>query len=278
MKYFAFLLAVTVLFSACASTASTESDELINDPFEPINRKIYGFNEGVDKAIIGPVALTYKDTVPEPVRNGITNFITNSNEPITFANDVLQGKPKRAAKTFSRFVINTTIGLFGFIDVAGKSNLPGHVEDFGQTLAVWGVPEGVYIVTPLLGPSNLRDTVGRLTDNLFDPLTWIRYGDPMLHTYINNGLVVTNAVDIRARLEPAIENLRSQPEPYTALRRAYASNRDSLIRDGILPDDTYDDLPDFDDYDEFDDFDDFDDFPAEDETPSDAIEDNFDDF
>lgn len=250
------LIASAVCLSACASTTREATEASIYDPFEPLNRQIYGFNEGVDKAILGPVARGYIKAVPEPARDGVTNFLANTNSPVIFANDILQAKPQRAAETLSRFIINTTIGFGGLIDVAGKSNLEGHTEDFGQTLAVWGVPNGIYVMTPFLGPSNLRDTTGRIVDMAFDPLTWIEYGLSDLDLYISSSRVLVTAVDTRARLDPAFENLRSQPEPYVALRRAYSSNRESQIRDGEIEDEAYDNLPDFDEFDDYDDVED----------------------
>lgn len=237
--------------SACSTTPS--STDAVYDPFENLNRKVYGFNEGVDKAVLGPVARGYANTVPEPARDGLRNFLANANSPVTFANDILQAKPHRAAETFARFVINTTVGIGGLFDVAGKSGLEGHREDFGQTLAVWGAPSGAYFVAPLLGPSNLRDTTGRIVDIALDPLTWIEFGLSDLDVYISGSRTVVSAVDLRAELEPAFENLRAQPEPYTALRRAYSAQRETEIRDGVISDDVYDDLPDFDEFDDFDD-------------------------
>lgn len=247
------LIASAVCLTACASTPPETGETVIYDPLEPLNRQIYGFNESVDKAILGPVARGYVNTVPEPARDGVTNFLVNTNSPVVFANDILQAKPQRAAETLSRFIINTTIGLGGLVDVAGKSGLEGHTEDFGQTMAVWGVPNGIYFMAPFLGPSNLRDTTGRIVDMAFDPLTWIEYGLSDLDLYISSSRVVVTAVDTRARLDPAFENLRTQPEPYIALRRAYTSNRESQIRDGEIEDEAYDNLPDFDEFDDYDD-------------------------
>lgn len=258
MRALAFTLLTLFVAAGCATTPKQNPSE-IYDPFENFNRKVYGFNESVDKAFVGPVANGYARTVPKPARSGLRNFIANANSPVTFINDVLQAKPQRAAETFSRFVINTTVGLGGFFDVAGKSGLEQHTEDFGQTLGVWGVPMGPYFMAPLLGPSNLRDTTGRVIDIAFDPLTWTGFSTNNLSTYLNGAETVATAIDTRAELESALEVIRSQPEPYTALRRGYAAQRRSAIRDGIVSDDSFDDLPDFDEFDDFDDeFDDFD--------------------
>ncbi|MEL7130436.1 MAG: VacJ family lipoprotein [Pseudomonadota bacterium] len=244
---------VVFWLSACASTPPANTDD-VYDPFESFNRKVYGFNNSVDRAIVGPVARGYIKTVPEPARDGVHNALVNANSTVTFANDILQGKPGRAAETFTRFLINTTIGLGGLFDVAGKSGLEGHTEDFGQTLGVWGMPMGPYFMAPFLGPTNLRDTAGGVVDNLFDPLTWVEFGvSDNLDLYLNGGLVVTNALDTRARLNDAFEALQDQPEPYTALRRAYSAGRKTAVRDGQPVDNPYDDLPDFDDFDDFED-------------------------
>ncbi len=252
MRLFSFSLLAALMLSACVTRQDTPSDG-VYDPFENLNRNVYGFNESVDKAVIGPAAQAYNENVPKPARNGLSNFLSNANAPVVFVNDILQAKPQRAAETLSRFIINSTVGLGGLFDVAGKSELEGHSEDFGQTLGYWGVPMGPYVVAPFLGPSNLRDTVGTVVDTAFDPLTWISFGGDNVNLYLNGGLGVASAIDIRAGLEPAFENLRSQPEPYIALRRAYTNQRKSLVRDGIVSDDIYDDLPDFDEFDEFDD-------------------------
>ena len=243
--------------TACATTPPPAPTE-IYDPFENFNRKVYGFNESVDQAVIGPVARGYSKTVPKQARSGLRNFVSNANAPVTFVNDVLQAKPQRAMETLSRFIINTTVGVGGLFDVAGKSDLEGHTEDFGQTLAVWGVPMGPYFMAPLLGPSNLRDTTGRVVDIAFDPVTWISFGTNNLELYLNAGETVFVALDTRAELDSGIEFIREQPEPYTALRRAYSSQRQSAIRDGVVDENSFDDLPDFDDFDDFDEeFDDF---------------------
>ncbi|MEO9970157.1 MAG: VacJ family lipoprotein [Hyphomonadaceae bacterium] len=252
MRLSAFTLIAVFVAAGCATTPAQNPSE-IYDPFENFNRQVYGFNESVDKAVIGPVANGYSRTVPKQARSGVRNFIANANSPVTFVNDVLQGKPQRAAETFSRFIINSTVGLGGLFDVAGDSGLEQHTEDFGQTLGVWGVPMGPYFVAPLLGPSNMRDTTGRVVDIAFDPLTWIGFNTNNLNTYLSGAETIAVAIDTRAELDSALEVIRSQPEPYTALRRGYASQRRSAIRDGAESDDEFDGLPDFDEFDDFDD-------------------------
>ena len=252
-----FLLAALCV-SACTTT-QVNSDDDTYDPFEPLNRQVFGFNNAVDRAVVGPVARGYNRTVPEPARDGVHNALTNLNSPVVFVNDVLQAKPQRAAETLSRFIINSTIGLGGFIDVAGagENGIEGHTEDFGQTLGTWGMPSGAYFVAPFLGPTNLRDTTGAIVDRAFDPFFWLEFGaSDSLDLYIMGGRTVAGALNTRARLDDAFEALNQQPEPYTALRRAYTNGRKTAIRDGQPVANPYDDLPDFDDFDDFeDDFD-----------------------
>ena len=256
MRLFAVSLALAATLSACSSTPERQQ-ETVYDPFENFNRKVYGFNDGVDRIFIGPVARAYNNNVPEPARDGVHNLLVNSNSTVVFANDVLQAKPDRAAQTLARFIINSTLGLGGLFDVAGRSGLEGHTEDFGQTLGYWGFPSGAYFVSPFLGPSNIRDTTGRIVDTLFDPLTWVEFGvSDNLDTFIQIGRTGVTAIDTRARFDAGLESLRAQPEPYIALRRAYTTQRRSDIRDGKIDTDAFDDLPDFDEFEEFDELED----------------------
>ncbi|MEM7006145.1 MAG: VacJ family lipoprotein [Pseudomonadota bacterium] len=251
-------IALALGLSAC-QTARVNSDDPTYDPFEPLNRQVFGFNNAVDRVFLGPVARGYINTVPEPARDGVSNALANFNAPTTFANDVLQAKPQRAAETFTRFLINSTIGLGGLFDVAGagENGIKPHREDFGQTLGYWGVPSGAYFVAPFLGPTNLRDTVGGFADNVFNPYVWLEFSaSSTLDTYLQVGQTVVVAIDARAQFNDAFESLNRQPEPYTALRRAYTNGRITAIRDGQPVDNPYDDLPDFDEFDDFDEFED----------------------
>ena len=146
------------LFSALFVCSLYAAD--INDPFEDINRSIFNFNESIDKNFLKPVAKVYSKT-PEPIKKGVTNFFNNLEEVETSINQVFQGKPKRAINDISRFIINSSLGIGGFIDVASKLGMPSHDEDFAQTLALWGTPSGPYIMLPALGPSSLRDTLSK---------------------------------------------------------------------------------------------------------------------
>ena len=241
------LLAATML-GACATTPAASTGD-VYDPLEPMNRQVFAFNEAADKAVIGPVASAYETVTPKFARTGISNFLSNLRSPVVFVNDVLQGEGERATQTAFRFAINTTFGIGGFLDPAEHElGVPGHREDFGQTLGVWGVSEGPYLVLPLLGPTNLRDTIGRGADVAFDPLTWTEFDDRDLDNEITTTRSVLGALQGRVAVDEQLETLREQPEPYVALRRAYSSQRQAEIRNGREEEDPYTDLPDFDDF------------------------------
>ena len=164
---------------AC-STPSAESLAQ-NDPWEKTNRDVFDFDVKLDHAVARPIAKVYRSAVPEPARDGIHNALTNLNSPVVLANDVLQGDGDKAANTFGRFVINSTVGLGGLIDVASKIGIPGHDNDFGITLGKAGVAEGSYLVLPFAGPKPPRDLVGTGVDIAFDPLTYISWNDGHLN-------------------------------------------------------------------------------------------------
>ena len=242
-----------LVLSACATNGPPSSDPQ-RDPFEAWNRNVYAFNETADKYAVAPIASVYKTVTPDFARDGIGNALANINSPVILINDVLQGKPDRAVDTTLRFVINTTVGILGLWDAAAAMGIEKHSEDFGQTLAVWGVGEGPYLVLPLLGPSTVRDAFGSLTDIAMDPLTWTEFSaDENLDDYILIGRISLNALNTRINLADQLETLREQPEPYIALRRLYLSQREAAIRDGAEAEDQYDDLPDFDEFYEDDD-------------------------
>ncbi len=252
-------LAVSALFaalslSACATSEQSTADAGVYDPFEGWNRGVYAFNETVDKAALGPIAEAYHYATPGLLREGVRNVLANLRQPVVFTNTVLQGNIDASGETFGRFLINTTFGVVGIFDVASSMGVAKHNEDFGQTLGVWGVEEGPYLMLPLLGPSNLRDAAGMGTDMLFDPLTWTEFeGHPDLDDQIAIGRTVIGAISVRESLREQIETLRSQPEPYVALRRTYTSQRRAAVRNGQIQDDPYKDLPDFDDFGGFED-------------------------
>lgn len=200
------------------------------DPLEPFNRAMYAFNDDLDRAIIKPVAGWYHDYVPVPIRRSIGNFFRNLLEPTTVINDLLQGKFEQALSDTGRFVANTTFGILGLFDVATPLGMERHVEDFGQTFAVWGIGSGPYIVLPFIGPSNLRDAIG---------LVPYYYGtDPRI---VNDdwetslALLSVDTVNLRSDLLTAGKVLDLQTDPYEFLREGYAQKRLDLIYDGNPP-------------------------------------------
>lgn len=154
------LALLLALLQGCASGPNAHPD----DPLEPFNRSVYNFNDGVDRAIIKPVATAYQDITPAPVRTGVTSFFGNISDVWSLVNNVLQAKPQAAVDSFFRVAVNTLWGLGGIFDVASDLRIPKHSEDFGRTLGYWGMAPGPYLVLPLLGPSTVRDSVGRLVD------------------------------------------------------------------------------------------------------------------
>ncbi|MEZ6002177.1 VacJ family lipoprotein [Hyphomonas sp.] len=254
MKFRIAATAMAFTLGACATTPADPSDPgAVADPYEGFNRQMFAFNNGVDKYALGPAAGAYKTVTPEFARDRIGDFLRNLRAPVIFVNDVLQAEPSRAADTFVRFTINTTVGIAGLWDAAGQMGVERHSEDFGQTLAVWGIDSGPYLVMPIVGPTTPRDLFGMGVDHAIDPLTWTEFdGDPDLDDKIATGRGVLSALNARVALEDQIEQLNAQPEPYVALRRIYSSQRQTEIRNGRPVDDSelYEDLPDFDEFDE----------------------------
>ena len=204
--------------------------EDINDPFENINRVTFEFNESLDRNFLKPVAQTYSKT-PKPIKKGITNFFNNLEEVETSINQVLQGKPKFALNDLTRFVINSTIGLGGFIDVATKMGLERHEEDFDQTLALWGIPSGPYIMLPALGPSSLRDTLSRPFSS-FLSVTF-----HMTETDVNIALKGIDALETRERLLE-IESL-IYGDRYDFVKDSYIQYLNYEIKDGVDVEDEF---------------------------------------
>ena len=215
--------------SACTTT--TNPDSLAqNDPYEPTNRKIFEFNQSLDKHFARPIAVFYNHAVPQPVRDSVHGILYNMDLPVTFANDVLQGEAHRALETFGRVTINTTLGVGGMFDMATKMGIPDHTEDFGQTLGTWGVGEGPYFVAPLLGPAPPRDLAGRVVDYGFDPFTYIRFDGYKTLGYTRAGMEV---LDLRARNVSTLDEIeRSSVDYYATQRSLYRQYRNSEIRNG----------------------------------------------
>jgi phospholipid-binding lipoprotein MlaA len=237
------LLAGLLVVSACATRPPANEPEAVaefeqnNDPLEPFNRTMFAVNNGIDTVVLRPAAKVYVAVLPQPVRTGVGNVLSNLRSPVIAVNDLLQGNPDRLLVTVGRFMINTTFGLGGIFDVAGATGMPGHSEDFGQTLATWGVGEGPYLFIPLLGPNNPRDLVGRGADVAADPLTWIAANNGNTAEnldYARWGLAV---LDARANLLDTIDAVNETSlDPYATFRSAYRQNRNQQIRNaGELP-------------------------------------------
>lgn len=222
--------------------ADKPTDDNSRDPLEGFNRAMYRFNEKLDDYVLKPVAKGYRAVLPSPVRTGVANFFRNLHEPIIIVSDLLQGKPVQALSDTGRFVANTTIGIFGLFDPATSLGLPKHNEDFGQTLGVWGVGEGPYIVWPFLGPSTLRDTGGDIVD-------WQIYPPYQQPEGTRNTLIVVETVDTREKLLDTTDILEQAAgqDPYVFVREAYRQRRTSLVYDGNppreVPEGLFDDEP-----------------------------------
>jgi phospholipid-binding lipoprotein MlaA len=203
----------------------------INDPAEPTNRAVFGINRGLDAALLKPVATAYRDATPKFFQNRINDALDNLRSPVIFLNDVLQGELERAVTTLVRFIINSTLGLLGLNDIATDLGIEGHDEDFGQTLAVWGVPEGPYVMLPLFGPSNPRDAIGIVVDFLLDPFNiWAGNTNRDFAIFARSG---TRAVDLRAIHMEALDELeKSSLDFYASIRSLYRQRRANEINNG----------------------------------------------
>ena len=211
--------------------------EEINDPFEDLNRDIFIFNEKLDEKLLKPAALTYRKVTPQFARTGVTNFFNNLEEIDTTINQVLQGEIKYAFNDASRFVINSTIGLLGLIDVASKMGLEKHEEDFGQTLGVWGFDSGPYIMIPFLGPSNPRDLLSRPISSFLSGTFAMEDND------VKITLVGIDALETRERLLDAETLIIG--DKYIFVKDAYIQSREYEINNGSTEDDEFlDDMED----------------------------------
>lgn len=221
-------LCLLFLFGGCASLPPGAQPNP-DDPYERFNRAMYIFNDSLDRAILKPVATGYHDYIPGPIQSGIGNFFTNLGTPIDILNNLLQGKLLNALSDTGRLVINTTIGIGGLFDPAGAIGLVEHDEDFGQTLAVWGVPSGPYLVLPFVGPSGFRDGAGSLVDTRADPLYYYDENPEQYYLY------ALYYIDLRADLLQADDLLQDAFDPYAFIRDAYLQRREYLIYDGNPP-------------------------------------------
>lgn len=235
-KNFTLLLGLTAATIAMASCSTRNAEPVmagdveINDPFENANRAVFSFNSAVDRAVIHPIAKGYNAALPKPVRTGVDNVLRNLKSPVTFANQTLQGDAEGAGNVLVRAVVNTLIGFGGIFDVAGSEGIKYEQEDFGQTLATWGVGHGPYLVVPIIGPSSLRDYVGYAVDSFADPLRWYLFN--VDHEEIYYGKVGMEYLTLRASLVDVLEDLeKSSIDYYAATRSAYYQRREALVND-----------------------------------------------
>jgi len=221
------VILLSLLLAGCAGTQSRNTDPE-NDPWEGYNRKVYAFNEGVDK-VVRPIAVGYDKIMPDPFQRGVGNFFRNLDAPVTYVNQVLQGKFKQSVSTIGRFLINSTIGLLGFFDVATRMDIPFYNEDLGQTLATWGYDNSRYLMLPFFGPSTFRDGTGRVVDNLYHPVGSVFKGNKRW------GLLIVRGIDTRARYLDQDAELNEAYDPYVLMRDVWMQNRTYQIYDGDPP-------------------------------------------
>ena len=222
------LIAVMIFLTGCSSSQLAEEEE-INDPFEPVNRAIYGFNEVADKYVSRPIAKGYQFITPAVIRTGVTNFFDNISYPVDIINAVLQGKFKQAGLDTTRFIINTTVGVLGIMDPATDAGLAKNDEDFGQTLGVWGVPQGPYLMVPFFGPRTMRSGVGDLAGLYVNPQ--FRIFSSSVQTKVN----IFWLVHERSKLIGIDEEVQRAFDRYAFVRDAYLQNRRFLLYDGNPP-------------------------------------------
>jgi phospholipid-binding lipoprotein MlaA len=249
-SYIALVAGAALMLSACASNeatmASYQNAEALNqispavgdaadtgglkDPLESSNRRVFAFNNAIDHALINPLVKGYRFIVPEPARKGVRNALRNLKSPTTFANQVLQGDMGGAADVLARAVINSTVGILGLFDPADRMGIHYEQEDFGQTLGVWGIGHGPYVVVPILGPSSARDYFGYFVDGYADPLRWYLFNIDKEEIYYAK--LGVDYIDLRESLIDVLADLeRSSIDYYAAVRSIYAQRREALKND-----------------------------------------------
>ncbi len=235
------MLTIILLLTGCASSNAGQSD-----PFESFNRSMFAVNQGLDKVVLKPTAQVYS-ILPQPIRIGVGNVLSNLSLPVTFFNETMQGEASSAGNTLLRFTINSTIGLAGIFDVATGLGLKHSREDFGQTLGAYGVGSGPYIFLPILGPGNPRDLIGRASDTVINPVYWAGSNDD--ENDIRLGVTLISGIHARENALELLEELENTSVDYYAtVRSLYLQNRESEIRNGATDIDA---LPEIDDLDDF---------------------------
>jgi phospholipid-binding lipoprotein MlaA len=228
------LMLAALLLSACATGPTADR----RDPLEPFNRGVYKFNDAVDRAVVRPAAIAYRDLLPSPIRTGVSNFFYNLQDAWSAVNNTLQLKPEQAGNSLVRFGVNSVFGLGGVLDVATEMRIERHTEDFGQTLGRWGVGSGPYLILPLLGPNTLRDTVAMPVDMKGGLASHID------NIPTRNSATALNLMSRRSRLLPTTDMLDQVAlDPYTFTRDAFLQRRRSEVYDGNPPDDVQDPPP-----------------------------------
>lgn len=225
-------IAVVVLLGGCAtnnqSPEAQQASVEANDPWEPTNRAIFSLNRTLDDNIGKPVARAYRDVVHEELRGFVHNFVNNVGEPVNFLNALLQWDGEQAAKVVARFFINSTLGVGGLGDPASEFGYEYREEDFGQTLAVWGVGEGPYVMLPVLGPANLRDAFGKVADSFSNPISYF------IPTAGSLTITAAGGLDSRERNIETIDDIeRNSLDYYAALRSLYRQNRRDKVNNGV---------------------------------------------
>jgi phospholipid-binding lipoprotein MlaA len=226
LTFATFVLAFTL--GGCATLPSGKPDP--SDRFERVNRSVYSFNRAIDHAVVRPVARTYVKITPAPVRNSISNFLSNLDYPITIVNDFLQGKIHDGLSDVGRFGVNTVVGIGGLFDPASHWGMEKHNEDFGLTLARWGLKSGPYLMLPILGPSTVRDAPGRVADRFVTPTAYLN------NTGVEVGAFVIKGVTTRAGVLDMDRMIDSAFDPYAFVRSAWLQRREYQIHGGKSPD------------------------------------------
>lgn len=234
------LLALAPAAHAAHQAPAPAGSVSANDPLEGFNRGAFKLGMGLDKVLLAPIAHGYMAVTPKPVRDRVSSAVYNLGEPNTVINMVLQGKPKRAMRSTTRFVVNSTVGVLGLFDVASKMHLPRRDSDFGQTFGYYGAGPGAYIYVPLMGPLNVRDGIGRALDMATDPVGAVAGG---IGTDFGKARLGVTIVDVRTQADPAFHALKDSSDPYVTVRSAYGQYREAFIRQATGE---AEDLPDFD--------------------------------